>query len=47
MACALTKDVKMSVDKLLESMTLEVYEKLRTAVELGKWESGVLRGEKR
>lgn len=32
----------MSVDKLLESMTPEVYEKLRTAVELGKWESGIV-----
>jgi len=31
----------MSVDKLLESMTSEVYEKLKTAVELGKWENGV------
>ncbi|QUM79720.1 DUF1315 family protein [Moritella sp. 5] len=30
----------MSVDKLLESMTPEVYEKLKTAVELGKWENG-------
>ncbi|MFT5805895.1 MAG: hypothetical protein ACI9LG_000133 [Moritella dasanensis] len=32
----------MSVDKLLESMTPEVYEKLRTAVEIGKWESGIV-----
>lgn len=32
----------MSVDKLLESMTPEVYEKLKTAVELGKWESGAV-----
>ena len=31
----------MSVDKLLESMTPEVYENLKTAVELGKWENGV------
>jgi len=32
----------MSVEKLLESMTPEVYEKLKTAVELGKWENGVV-----
>ena len=31
----------MSVENLLASMTPEVYEKLKTAVELGKWEDGV------
>jgi len=31
----------MSVENLLASMTPEIYEKLKTAVELGKWEDGV------
>jgi len=31
----------MSVETLLASMTPEIYEKLKTAVELGKWENGV------
>jgi len=35
------KDLVMSVENLLASMTPEVYEKLKTAVELGKWEDGV------
>lgn len=30
----------MSVEKLLSSMTPEIYEKLQRAVELGKWENG-------
>lgn len=30
----------MSVEKLLSSMTPEIYEKLQTAIELGKWENG-------
>jgi uncharacterized protein YeaC (DUF1315 family) len=31
----------MSVEKLLASMTPEIYEKMKTAVELGKWENGL------
>ncbi len=30
----------MSVEQLVSSMTPEIYEKLQTAVELGKWEDG-------
>ena len=31
----------MSVEQLLASMTPDIYEKLKTAVELGKWENGL------
>ncbi|MCV2884237.1 DUF1315 family protein [Aestuariibacter sp. AA17] len=30
----------MNIDALLASVTPEIYQKLRTAVELGKWEDG-------
>lgn len=31
----------MNLDDIINSMTLEVYQRLSTAVELGKWPDGV------
>lgn len=33
-------ELKKQIDDLIENMTPEIYERLRTAVELGKWPDG-------
>lgn len=34
-------DSQISLEKLIEAMTPEVYQNLKTAIELGKWENGI------